>query len=143
VRSETNSQDQGAQDRLKAAIDQLLPDYNMVRVFTESFLQEVRARIGKPAKPDPLDHFDYLSVTETVEASTGKMTVEITLVSDPHIPKHDFHLGPDSAVRIDGCTLPQAGNKGERSCQKLEIEEIAEKIKAHDKEHDQGKYYKQ
>lgn len=144
MRSQSNSDDQAAQDRLTEAINRLLPESdNTVRALTQKFMQFARELTGRTRKQDPLDHYDYVSVTETLDGSIGRMTVEISIKSFPFIPKHDLLLGPDMPLRIDGCPLPQPGDKGERFCRKREIEDIAEKIKAHDKEHDQGKYQNQ
>jgi hypothetical protein len=140
VRTQDKSDDQSAQERLSDAINHLLPDPSIVRAKTQKLWQALRDLAGKPEKQDPLDHYDRVSVTETLDDSTGRMTVEISVRSVPEIRNHDFRLGPDTAVRIDGCTLPKRNVRGEHSCQDQEIEDIAEKIKAHDDKHEQGKY---
>lgn len=139
VHAQDKSDDQDAQDHLSEAINHLLPDPTTVRAFTQKMWESIREITKKREKQNSLDHYDFITATETLDASTGKMTVEIYVHSVPPIPGHDFRLGSNTPVRIEGCTLPARNAKGERSCRNVEIKDIAEKIKAHDKEkHDQS-----
>jgi hypothetical protein len=140
VHAQDKSEDQAAQDRLMEKINALLPDPNTVRATTQRLWRALREVAVKPKKQKSQDHYDFVSVTETLDVNTGRMTVEISVSSIPQIPKHDFRLGPGTPIKIEGCKLPARSGKGERSCQDQEITDIAEKIKAHDREHDQGKY---